>query len=390
VRSLRRRLRVFVGAAPCFLISFATGLPQPRATKSEPLATKDRILSKGWWPTKTTPPREEYLGPAACTECHPAEAAAQQATPMATASAPAADSKFLAAHDHLGRRLGSYAYDLTRVEGHYTLSVSDGTRSVSAVLEWAFGEGEVGETYVFTRGGIFYEARLSYFPALQALDITPGQQLSTPSDLDKALGRPLDAEESRLCFGCHNTASSPGGHFNPDRLIPGVTCEACHGPGEKHVAAVRLGQTAQALNNTLNPAKLDPVDSVDYCGACHRTWADVMESGMEGVATVRFQPYRLELSRCWGRGDARLTCLACHDPHQPLVRDLGSYDARCLRCHLSTAGLRSDSNHPGAACPRSTKNCVTCHMPKYEVPGTHYRFTDHRIQVVQGGHNDPD
>ena len=109
-----------------------------------------------------------------------------------------------------------------------------------------------------------------------------------------------------------------------------------------------------------------------------------MEAGMVGIATVRFQPYRLEKSRCWGKGDARIACLACHDPHQPLARDPGSYDDRCLRCHLATTGSKAAFDHPAAACPRGTKNCVTCHMPRYEVPGTHTQFTDHRIAIARG------
>ena len=32
---------------------------------------------------------------------------------------------------------------------------------------------------------------------------------------------------------------------------------------------------------------------------------------------------------------------------------------------------------------QSTKDCTTCHMPKYEVPGTHTQFTDHWIHVVR-------
>jgi hypothetical protein len=309
---------------------------------------------------------------------------------MAKACALAADSKVLATHEHLVLRIDPYVYNLTRAGDSTVLSVSDGARSASAALGWAFGEGEVGETYVFVRGGAFYEGRLSYLPVLGALDITPGQQSSTPSDIDKALGRPLEAEETHLCFGCHNTASSTGGRFDPDHLILGVTCEACHGPGAKHVVAIKAGRTAEGLAHVLNPARLDPVDSVDFCGACHRTWADVMESGMEGVATIRFQPYRLELSRCWGKGDSRITCLACHDPHQPLSRDPGSYDDRCLRCHLPSKRSTRASDQPGAACPRSTRDCVTCHMPKYEVPGTHREFTDHRIHIVRADQDRPD
>ena len=302
---------------------------------------------------------------------------------MAKACRRAADSQVLRENPTFTFHLGPYAYELTYVEGRNTLSVTDGARSDSVALGWEFGEGETGETYVFERDRIFYEAKLSYFPTLHALDITPGQQRSTPPDLERALGRPMDPEEARLCFGCHNTASSASGQFDPDHLIPGVTCEACHGPGAGHIRAMKDGKVAEGLARILNPAKLDPADSVDFCGACHRAWADVMETGMVGITTVRFQPYRLEKSRCWGEGNARITCLACHDPHQPLAHDPGSYDSRCLRCHAAGQGLPPTRDHPGAACPVGTSHCVQCHMPKYEVPGTHARFTDHWIRIVR-------
>jgi len=323
------------------------------------------------------------VGPAACAECHSTEAAIQQTTPMARAGRRAADSKVLQANASLTFHLGPYVYGLTYVDGRSTLSITDGARSDSAALGWEFGEGETGETYVFERGGIFCEAKLSYFPGLHALDITPGQQRSIPPDLEQALGRRMDSEEARLCFGCHNTASSTGGQFDPDRQIPGVTCEACHGPGAEHIRAVKHGRVADGLARILNPVKLDPTASVDFCGACHRAWADVMEAGTVGVTTVRFQPYRLEKSRCWGKGDARITCVACHDPHQPLAHDPGSYDSRCLSCHAASKDSLPARDRPGAACPVGVSGCVRCHMPKYEVPGTHAKFTDHWIRIVR-------
>jgi hypothetical protein len=78
---------------------------------------------------------------------------------------------------------------------------------------------------------------------------------------------------------------------------------------------------AKGATEILDPARLDPVDSVDFCGACHHTWQDVVTNGFvnTGQFNVRLAPYRLENSRCWGKGDARLTCIACHDPHKPLV-----------------------------------------------------------------------
>jgi hypothetical protein len=133
----------------------------------------------------------------------------------------------------------------------------------------------------------------------------------------------------------------------------------------------------------LNPATLSPPDSVDFCGACHRTWWDVNLAGLSGIGTLRFPVYRLEKSRCWGKGDARVTCMACHDPHRPLVRDSASYDSNCLSCHLSSASAKPAADHPGVACKVATQNCASCHMPKYEVPDMHTKFTDHMIRVVR-------
>ena len=60
------------------------------------------------------------------------------------------------------------------------------------------------------------------------------------------------------------------------------------------------------------------------CGACHRTSADAVLPGLSkmGIINVRLQPYRLEKSRCWGKGNARLTCVGCHDPHVQVARNL--------------------------------------------------------------------
>jgi hypothetical protein len=385
-----KRVLRFLGTAACFAAATAGGWPQATGPVGVPLTTEEHVRSSGWWPTKNTPQREEYVGPAACTECHASEAASQETTPMAKACVRAADSKFLEKYKRLSFRLGPYVYDLSDSGSGIIFSVSNGERSISAILGWGFGEGEVGQTYVFERGGIFYESRLSYFPVLHALDFSPGHPQSQPADLERAIGLQLDPQDTHLCFGCHNTASSTGGHFDPDHLILGVTCEACHGPGLKHASAMKAGRITEGSTYVLNPAKLDPVDAVDFCGSCHRTWADVLETGMAGVRTVRFQPYRLESSRCWGNGDARITCLACHNAHQPLAHDSAFYDNACLRCHIATKGSMNTSDHPGAACPQNTKDCATCHMPKYEPPGTHTYFTDHRIRIVQADRNYPD
>jgi hypothetical protein len=102
--------------------------------------------------------------------------------------------------------------------------------------------------------------------------------------------------------------------------------------------------------------------------------------GETGLPAMRSQPYRLQLSRCWNGGDARATCVACHDPHKRLVTDLAAYDTRCRACHV-TAGLPTPE-HPGRTCPVGSSRCASCHMPLYDVPDMHQQFRDHFIRVA--------
>jgi hypothetical protein len=249
-------------------------------------------------------------------------------------------------------------------------------------LQWAFGI-RMGQSFLFEKNGGIFMAPLTYYPEAGVWDFTVDQPHSVPESFDKAIGRHLTDSEVQGCFNCHNAASTTNDRFDPEHSTPGVTCEACHGPGADHIAAVKAGLAEQGTTMILNPRHLNPVEAVDFCGACHRTWWDVTLSASTGLKSLRFPPYRIENSRCWGKGDARLTCVACHDPHRPLQRDATYYDQRCLGCHVNSADAKPAADHPGSACPVARKDCVTCHMPKARVEDIPVEFTDHQIRVVR-------
>jgi hypothetical protein len=71
-------------------------------------------------------------------------------------------------------------------------------------------------------------------------------------------------------------------------------------------------------------------------------------------------------------------------------RDSQFYDSKCLRCHTVGPSTKLAVNHPGRTCKVGTKDCVTCHMPKIEVPGTHSNFTDHWIRIARKGEAYPE
>ena len=63
-----------------------------------------------------------------------------------------------------------------------------------------------------------------------------------------------------------------------------------------------------------------------------------------GTGNIRFQPYRLAKSSCYYSDpkDRRISCIACHNPHEAVVREPAFYDAKCLSCHASSANSRHE------------------------------------------------
>jgi hypothetical protein len=400
---------VFLLVALSFCVKLAANPNSSTPSKSSApaskisLSTDDRIHSAAtWWPTKGSASRADFVGTAECAKCHEQIAATQRATPMAQAATPAADSAILRAHSDLTDQRAAFHYELSTTPSKVKFSVSEGADSLCARVDWAFGIGHKGQTYLYERDGEFYESHLSFYKSLEGLDLTTGHIANDPDDLKSAMGRWLDANESRRCFGCHTTASTTTEKFDASHLTPGVQCESCHGPGAAHVAAMKAGKIERGRHAILNPQRLDAVASVDFCGACHRTWTDVIltqssqsqnamsqNGASQNVMNVRFQPYRLEDSQCWRKSpsDQRLACTACHNPHEQLVQDLPSYDAKCLSCHTQSPTTpnktQSQQARAIATCPVRKSNCVSCHMPQIEVPTVHATFFDHRIRVVR-------
>ena len=344
------------------------------------IATEIRVIDPGWWPTKGSYARDQYVGSESCGHCHQDIVATQTNTPMAHAVKPATADAFTNMPASMHFRAGSYDYSLSQTANGAEYSTTNGEQSVSAVLSWVFGDRQFGDTFLYEHNGIYFESRVSYYRASNGLDLTSGRTRFQPSRIDTALGRRMSPDEPPLCFGCHSTASSTDGQFHPERLIPGVTCEGCHGPGAQHVAQMSLEHDARTSTLIFNPARLSPADSMDFCGACHRTSADVTLNPVSGIFVLRFPAYRLEQSRCWGNGDARLTCTSCHDPHKPRVQDAVFYDKVCLSCHSSATAARGGA-HAIGTCKVSNHDCVSCHMPKYTIPSMHTEWTDHKIAV---------
>jgi hypothetical protein len=325
-----------------------------------------------------------FVGHKACAQCHTAEARTQPNNAMAQALSLADDCRVLRSRPRFTFRNGAYTYQIIRLGKGSIYTVSDGTNKISQPVLYCFGLGRVGQTYLIKYNDLFYETRLSYYKEIDRLDFTVGHPRAEPGSLAEAIGRPLGTEELGNCFACHSTAALNGSQLQTDRLIPGITCEGCHGPGQNHIAAVKHRRFRDL--QILNPGNLDADTlSQEFCGSCHRSFDEVMLLPMQGgINNIRFQPYRI-FNSSGHKSDLRISCLACHNPHDKLESKASAYDSKCLSCHLADQQEAKTRTRTAPACPVSKQQCVTCHMPGIEVPEMHSKFTDHWIRIVRPG-----
>jgi hypothetical protein len=341
--------------------------------------------------TKWRPTRElagvGFVGSNVCAQCHAAEGATRFANAMSRALEPVDRCEVLERHPRLNFRIGSYNYQIVREGKRSTYTITDGVNSISVPILYCFGQGKAGQTYLFQHQGVFYESRVSYYQEIDGLDFTILHPREVPASLADGLGRPMTMEAAQGCFSCHSTAAVSAAQLQLNHLMPGITCEGCHGPGEKHVAAVKAGSKNLQVFNPGNMGADELTQEV--CGACHVSFEKALLMPKQGgTNNLRYQPYRIFNSQ-GHNGDARISCVACHDPHDKLSESASYYDKKCLACHLTSRGQAKTRSRSAPACPVSKQQCASCHMPKIELPGAHGKFTDHWIRIVKPGEPTP-
>lgn len=315
---------------------------------------------------------------ATCATCHEEQALPQRDTPMARAMELPPHNGVLAANPNLTFRKDGYTYSVNTKKGLSVYTVSDGANSLSLPIVWAMGA--QAQTWVLEHNGNLYESRVSYYPSIHALEITTGDEKLSPKDLDEAIGRPIGMDEAKACFNCHATNAIHDHQLDLKTAHAGLTCERCHVGAQTHAAGMLAGSTSAPIPPSLG--KLQSEDISNFCGQCHRSWETVVRAHWKGQADVRFQPYRLANSKCFNGADPRISCVACHDPHNNVIRDITYYDSKCLACH-GQQGVTHTQLSTQKSCPVAKSRCVSCHMPQESLPNGLLRFTDHQIRIVR-------
>ena len=295
-----------------------------------------------------------------------------------------------------------FEYGISVTGSGYTVRFAKpGGLSGEKALAYSIGSGVRARSYLLEQDGFLFEAPVAYYTAEKAWRLAPGyDHYDYPY-----LTRPIMPG----CLSCHSSSlqvkpPSLNQYGDPPFLDGGVTCERCHGNGEKHVEKMRRGNVVDSpvdRPEILNPAKLTAERRDSVCARCHLTgevsvmragtnWSSFqpgdrlrdsltvfVRSGQRAGVKVTGHVEDLALSACKRSAGDKLWCGSCHDLHA--VPEPGQaaawFRAKCLSCHATDA-----CKEKTAVRSRVQDDCVSCHMPKSQaVDAEHVVFTDHSI-----------
>lgn len=359
---------------------------------------------------------EGYVGSGACRECHAANHASWQASFHRTMTQAPSSASVLAPFRGTTPALEGRAWKLSQDgEAFHATPVGPdggalGPRTRVALLT---GAHHYQIYWLATPEGALEQMPLLWHVA-EARWVPRKSMFLTPPQTDV----PETDRWQQVCIKCHATNGTPIHPSNGATRVAelGIACEACHGPGEAHVAwrrEVRPESEEEHGTGLVDPSTLEPARASEVCGQCHgihyqadehareawlhegpdfRPGSDLLARGtllcgrMEqnsaalrdflARGTVRLEEYfwsdgevrvsgreynGLVESPCYlrGSGERKLSCLSCHEMHVAKER--------------VAEGWRADQLRPGMDGPAA---CLQCHArfgePEAVVAHTHH------------------
>ncbi len=355
----------------------------------------------------------DYIGPAACGECHPDEYARwsgslhrvmnQRADPQAIigdfAHVTLAYAGGTATFDRASHRPSATASGTLLDD--YTMTVAKDARTIRYRVTRTIGVRGLQE-YVGIADGSATEVRLpfAWWPRRGGWFPQPYFDPWLGDEANFDAYAPISDPWAKRCPWCHSTypfeqrvARSSGpqhlghgleqfyrGEPGDDQLrveqqvTTGISCESCHLGGRAHQGGAPIHLVPIGVSPTRGAPvatrfadeRRDAAIVNTVCAQCHSGPSPRLADG----TALRNSSEALDLaaSPCTG-----IKCTDCHDPHRA-VSDEARAIAACTSCHpklAEPAAARAHAGHDGAS-------CLDCHMPRV-VQGLDHFVRTHRI-----------
>lgn len=369
-------------------------------------------------------PATDWVGAAACADCHAAQHAAWQGGRHSKMIQRAARASIVGDFAQTALRLRGRDYRLRAVGDAFYITESQLSGApIEHRVEFTLGSRRI-QHYLTTvdRG------RIVVLPPtwdVQRREWFDSVEIIRPDDGDTKVVQ----QWNKNCVGCH--VSEQDNRYEPTTRSyhttwrdEGTTCERCHGPGRPHVERARA-EAATASQRSAEPtaapalasgggpqtarvSRVAAERSTAICAQCHSLRDAITPEFVAGqafddafVLKLEYTPRKEQdpiywadgrprrfsndaagfwQSQCYLRGGA--TCVTCHDPHRPNVDQhtelAPANTALCTRCHEAiakdvTAHTKHAVSSPGSA-------CIECHMPR-EVVSIKAAIRDHSLSL---------
>jgi predicted CXXCH cytochrome family protein len=349
-----------------------------------------------------------FVGRDGCVDCHEKASEAWRDSDHDKAMAVANDSSVVGDFDDAVFDDGDVYARFFRRDGKY-------------FVETEGPDGELGELEIaYTFGFEPLQQYLIPFPGgrLQSLTIAWDTELGEWFYL--YAGRDIPPDDwlhwtrggqnwNGMCAECHSTNLRKGYDaesktFSTTWSEVDVSCEACHGPGSRHVEWAEIPPMARPISDNyelvIRTSGITSGQQVELCAPCHsrrtslgdydHTHTDLLQYLVPSL--LRDELYHpdgqileevyvyasFQQSKMYRNG---VQCSDCHDVHSLQLVEEGN--DLCLQCHRADAYDNYDHHfhkkiHEGE--PSDGALCVKCHMPEQPYMLIDWR-ADHSIRI---------
>lgn len=322
------------------------------------------------------PGGKAFAGAAACQTCHrEIYRDTRHTAHFLTSSLP--DAAHIKGSFAYGKNTFTYSNNMEVVMNRmgnkfYQTGFMNGNVVQKEAFGMVIGSGRMGQTYLYWSDNHLFQLPISYFTPIHDWANSPGYSISYIR-----FNRPVPAN----CIECHGTYAEaqtlPDNStvYNKKKIIYGVDCERCHGPGAAHVAYHTAHPADTVPRYIVNTAHMSRQLKLDACALCHSGIRNLLQPAfsyqvgqhLEEYSTERTTTGELDVhgnqyglltaSKCFRM--SAMDCSSCHDVHKDEAKNPGLFSRRCLNCHSKTDTCRFRPENGLVL----ADNCIDCHMP---------------------------
>ena len=409
--SAPRRWPALLGAALALAIAVAAGLW---------LATdRTRVGQRLAPPVAAAEPAGAgaYVDAKECFGCHQVQAKQWQQSHHAQAmAAPTASTVRGDFNDVEFRHQGVTSRFFKRGDAFFVRTDGPDGKLADFEIAYTFGVEPLQQYLIAMPGGRLQPLQIAWdVPGKKWFRLLPDER-TPPGDVLHWTGRYQTA--NTMCIECHTTAFEKRYDAATDTFAsrwtePNVSCQSCHGPGERHVQWARSKSEGKAAPTppgeryglSVDFAAAGSHGQVDVCAACHSRRSNLETLPLPGPPRLDhylpellraglYHPDGQQLDEVYVDGSFRqskmyqkgVSCSNCHNVHTGKTRLVGN--ALCTQCHQATAppafasaaGNFDTPAHHFHKADSAGAQCVACHMPAKSYMQIQSR-PDHSLRV---------